>query len=251
MDFFYFSLYAWIFLSILIFAFLHWIQAPYGRYNRAGWGPQVPKHWGWVLMEIVSPLSFNLLYCSGPAAQNPYGIFLGFLWTAHYFYRSLIYPFRVQSPGKQMPWAIVAMAIFFNSINGSFNGYALSHIAPPGPAQGVLWGIQVLGLLFFFLGWWINFSSDEILIRLRKKGEVGVYRIPYGGFFRWVSCPNYLGEMIEWLGFALMAQNLAAFSFAAWTVANLAPRAFAHHKWYQLTFDKYPRDRKALIPYVV
>ncbi len=251
MDFFHQSLYSWIVLSMLIFAFLHWIQAPYGRYNRAGWGPQLPNYLGWVLMEFVSPLAFNFFFWTGPGAQNPYGIFLCLLWTGHYFYRSLIYPFRVNSQGKKMPWAIVAMAIFFNSINGSFNGYALSQVAPPQVASGFLLGLQIAGFILFFLGWCLNFSSDEILINLRKNGESGVYRIPVGGAFRWVSCPNYLGEMIEWLGFALMAQNLAATSFAIWTMANLAPRALAHHKWYKKTFDKYPRERKALIPFLV
>jgi 3-oxo-5-alpha-steroid 4-dehydrogenase 1 len=33
-----------------------------------------------------------------------------------------------------------------------------------------------------------------------------------------------------------------------WTFANLAPRAWSHHKWYHEKFSDYPLDRKALIP---
>ncbi|MFN2151697.1 MAG: hypothetical protein ACK2T5_08880 [Anaerolineales bacterium] len=33
-----------------------------------------------------------------------------------------------------------------------------------------------------------------------------------------------------------------------WTFANLAPRARAHHAWYQEHFRDYPSRRKALIP---
>jgi 3-oxo-5-alpha-steroid 4-dehydrogenase 1 len=66
-----------------------------------------------------------------------------------------------------------------------------------------------------------------------------------------VSSPNYLGEIIEWTGWAIATWSLAGFSFALYTFANLAPRAFANHRWYRETFDDYPPDRKALIPGVL
>ena len=42
----------------------------------------------------------------------------------------------------------------------------------------------------------------------------------------------------------------AALAFAFYTVANLAPRASAHLSWYRERFPDYPRQRKALIPYL-
>jgi 3-oxo-5-alpha-steroid 4-dehydrogenase 1 len=30
--------------------------------------------------------------------------------------------------------------------------------------------------------------------------------------------------------------------------ANLAPRAWSHHRWYHEQFSEYPLERKALIP---
>ncbi len=68
--------------------------------------------------------------------------------------------------------------------------------------------------------------------------------------FSWVTSPNYFGEMVEWVGFALAAQTLAGWAFAVFTFANLAPRAVAHHKWYRATFADYPTSRRALIPFV-
>ena len=76
----------------------------------------------------------------------------------------------------------------------------------------------------------------------------GGYVIPRGGMFRYVSAPNYLGEMMEWLGFAIATWSLTGLSFFVWTVANLGPRAFANHRWYKNRFPDYPPERRALIP---
>jgi len=65
---------------------------------------------------------------------------------------------------------------------------------------------------------------------LRENGN-SVYKIPEGGMFNLVSSPNYLGEILEWTGWAIATWSLAGLSFALWTFANLAPRALANHRW--------------------
>ena len=107
----------------------------------------------------------------------------------------------------------------------------------------------ILGIILFLVGATINIKSDNILLRLRsnKKG----YHIPHGFMYKYVSYPNYLGEIIEWLAFALMTWSLAGLSFAVWTIANLIPRAIAGHKWYNKTFENYPKNRKAILPHLL
>ena len=95
----------------------------------------------------------------------------------------------------------------------------------------------------------MNRWADLNLRGLRRPGETG-YNIPYGGLFVWVSCPNYLGEIIEWFGWALATWSLSGLAFAAWTLANLAPRARSHHAWYHANFPEYPAERKALFPLI-
>ena len=70
--------------------------------------------------------------------------------------------------------------------------------------------------------------------------------------------PRYPGARVterdlhlEWTGFAIAAWSLPALAFALYTVSNLAPRAVAHHRWYRDKFPDYPRERRALIPFVV
>ena len=80
-----------------------------------------------------------------------------------------------------------------------------------------------------------------MLRTLRAPGERG-YKIPRGGLYRFVSAPNYFGELVEWSGFALAAWSPAALVFVVWTAANLAPRAWANHRWYRRTFPDYPPE---------
>jgi protein-S-isoprenylcysteine O-methyltransferase Ste14 len=65
-----------------------------------------------------------------------------------------------------------------------------------------------------------------------------------------VSCPNYLGEIVEWFGWALATWSFGGLAFALYTTANLAPRALDHHAWYRRQFPDYPADRRALLPHL-
>jgi protein-S-isoprenylcysteine O-methyltransferase Ste14 len=93
-----------------------------------------------------------------------------------------------------------------------------------------------------------NLHADSVLLRLRREGGYGV---PRGGLFRWVSCPNYLAEMVEWVGWALATWSPAGAAFATYTTANLLPRAVVHHRWYRARFPDYPPERRALIPFLL
>ena len=75
--------------------------------------------------------------------------------------------------------------------------------------------------------------------------------VPSGGAFDIVCCPNLSGEIIEWVGFALLTWSLPGLAFALWTVANLVPRALWRRKWYRENFSGYSRERAALFPGVL
>lgn len=241
---------AWLSVSLFAFVASLRVTAPYGRHTSDSWGRTINNRWGWFWMELPSPLILGLLFWLGTAAWNSYAFLFWGLWTLHYVNRTLIYPLRQRDTQKRMPLAIVFSAVFFNVMNAGINGYFLgfeSDVYPPDWWQDPRF---LLGFGLFWAGLAINWQSDTILLNLRKPGETH-YVIPKGGLFRFISCPNLFGEMVEWTGFALMVSHLSAWSFAIWTVANLLPRALSHHRWYLSKFPDYPKTRRAVFPGVL
>lgn len=171
------------------------------------------------------------------------------LWQVHYVHRAFFFPFRLLNAAKRMPALVAGLAVSFNLLNGWINARWISDLGTY-PSTWLRDPRFILGAAAFGVGFLINVSSDRTLLRLRKPGDHG-YHIPRGSLFEWVSCPNYLGEIIEWFGWALATWSWAGLAFAVYTVANLAPRALTHHAWYRRQFPDYPQGRKALLPLVL
>jgi len=246
---FYNFLYVWIGLALLIFPINLFITAPYGRHTKQNWGPMISNRWGWVVMELPALLSYPILFYLGTSQKSIVAWVFVIFWLVHYINRTLIFPFRQRTKGKQMPLLIAVMGICFNFGNGFSLGWFQGNLG----SYELDWLFDFrfyLGVSLFLGGMYINWQSDHILLNLRRPGESG-YKIPEGGLFNYISCPNHLGEIIEWIGFAMMTWSLAGLSFAIWTAANLIPRALSHHKWYQEHFENYPKSRKAVIPGVL
>ena len=236
--------YIWILIALIVFPINLIYKAPYGKHSTKKWGKSIDNKTGWILMELPALLTCPLIYFTIAEEINSNVVFI-VLWIIHYFNRTVIYPLRIKTKGKKIPIAIVASAFFFNLVNGVLNGYFITLIQFESISNMYL----ILGLIIFIIGIYINISSDNILIKLRtnQKG----YVIPKGKLFNYVSCPNFFGEIIEWLGFAIMTLNPGSISFLIWTICNLIPRSKAHHKWYQENFKDYPKKRKAVIPYLL
>ena len=122
-------LYIWIGIAVIIFFVLLKIAAPYGRHASAKWGPQVANNTGWILMELpVLIVLWYVLLTGVDKIVTVSWVMIG-LFCFHYVYRSLLFPFRLHTKGKKMPWLIVGSAIFFNIINGFSLGYYFTHFA--------------------------------------------------------------------------------------------------------------------------
>ena len=241
--------YLWIGVAIVTFLalVLFKVKAPYGRHSNEQWGPMISNKWGWFFMELPALILMPLIALIGNSEKNELSYLIIGLWVLHYANRTLIFPFKLKTKDKKMPLLIVGSAVLFNGVNGLLNGYFIGFMNPE------LFDLSsphvIIGALVFFVGMGINKWSDRKLISLREKQQG--YQIPRGGLFEFISCPNHFGEIVEWCGFAIMAWNLPAITFAVCTFCNLSPRSLNHHEWYQEKFEDYPGKRKAVLPYLL
>jgi len=237
----------WFILAVVIFISLFFMVAPYGRYTRKGWGLTLNNRLGWVVMESMSPLVFAACFFFGSNVKTLTLLLFFLMWEAHYVHRSFIYPFSLQDKVKRMSVVVVVMGFFFNGVNAYLNGRYIFTFSSGYPDDWLLDPRFICGLIIFIIGFVINRRADSILRNLRKQDESD-YKVTSNGLYRFISCPNYLGEILIWVGWAIATWSLAGLSFALWTIANLVPRARAHHAWYRSYFPDYPPERKALVP---
>lgn len=238
----------WIGLAVVIFFILQKIPAPYGRHSSKTWGPMISNKWGWLLMELPVLLMLGFLVIPRWDQLSVPAVILVSVFTVHYINRVFVFPFRIRTKKKMMPMVIMISAVLFNMFNGFSLGYFFTRFEDY-PVSWLTDPRFIAGAALFVAGMYINWKADARLIALRNPGETG-YRIPEGWLFEKISCPNLLGELVEWTGYALMCWNLPALAFLIWTGANLVPRASAHHKWYKNNFKEYPAGRKAIIPHI-
>lgn len=271
-------------LNVAFFVFVEYPMAAAGAPSTAA--PAAP--YGQLVKAALSRLHIGML-----------------LFVLHYVHRSLIYPTRLPARANRVPIAVTWSATLYCLLNGRLQ--VLANVAAvtafrrgqradvqvsssaafvrcwfdmpsPEDTQNWWWSLLVvaaltagvlLGSALFFVGMSINMRSDYYLVALRRS--TATHQIPRGGWFEWVSCPNFLGEILEWLGYALVvaattyvstradctgfthglsAQGWAALGFFVYVLSNLLPRAASHHRWYVARFGRPYADlqRKAVLP---
>jgi 3-oxo-5-alpha-steroid 4-dehydrogenase 1 len=224
----------------------------YGRYTLSSRdGALMNARVAWVLQELPNLILAALCWeagtpeCTGCTANR---ILLG-LFVAHYVNRTFVFPLRMVG-SKPTPVYTFLAACTFCTVNGFLQGRSLCVWAPMGE-EWLRDPRFILGVAIFFIGMLINLQADAILRGLRNGPEDTGYYIPTGGMFTYVSGANFFGEIVEWTGFAIACWSWMGLVFALSTLLNVAPRAYKHHRDYHARFgSKYPKSRKAVIPFV-
>lgn len=239
-------------LAVIVFFALHRINAGYGMMGSKKWGPAINNRLGWFIMELPAFACFAVIWALSPRGDDPAPCVMGALFELHYFQRTFIFPFLIRGK-NQMPLAIIAMGMVFNTINAYMIGGWLFYLAPVDlyTPHWLLSPLFFLGTFMFLIGMAINLHSDHIIRSLRSPGDSRHY-IPTKGMYRYVASANYFGETVEWVGFAILSWSVAGAVFALWTFCNLAPRARAIHKKYSVEFgESYTMlGRRYIIPFL-
>lgn len=245
-------------MAVIVFVALFYFKAGYGYLSTSKWGPKIGNKTAWVIME--APAFIFLLYytlrfaASGVETGNSRIVLyiMAGLFLLHYFQRSFIFPFLMRGKST-MPVAIMLMGLTFNTLNAYLIGGWLYGQAPAGMyGTDWLWSPRfIIGAIIFFTGMAINLHSDHVIRNLRKPGDTKHY-IPRKGLYKYVTSANYFGEFTEWVGYAILTWSPAGLLFAAWTFANLAPRAKSLTAKYEEEFGEEYKclNKKHIIPFI-
>ena len=239
-------------MAAVVFVSLYFVNAGYGQFRTRQWGWSIDNRLAWTLMEAPVFLTMLLIWLASPLKWALPQLVLFALFEFHYFQRSFLFPWLMTGRNR-MPVAIMLMGIVFNLLNGLMQGGGLYWFPSEAYAEGIAylgrWN-AILGILLFVAGLVVNLHSDHVIRHLRQPGDTRHY-LPQAVMYRYVTSANYLGELMEWVGFALAAGTLVAWVFPIWTAANLVPRAHAINKRYKAEFGQEAVGRrKRIIPFI-
>lgn len=233
-------------------------QTPYGRFGHDKWGVALNPKFGWWLMEIPATVVFLWFFLRSDNATQPMAMILGAIWLIHYGNRGWFFPLSIRVAKNRKSTfsiSIVLSGMFVTAIHAYMNATWFTelgtHLTSAWLSDPRFW----IGLGVYACGYGLILHSEAVVRNLRPKNpeaDAGPdYKIPYGGGYRYVSSPTYLGELTAWTGFSIMTWGLPGVVIFLISAGNLVPRAIVTHKWYQDKFADYPTDRRAIIPYVL
>ena len=261
---------AFLISDVPIFLCLLFIKAYYGKFFNSNSEeenciqkvlrkifPVIPSRVSWILQECpcVFVTIFYLIYAHSEITLKKILVILPFL--IHYIHRTFIFPFVIHS-SKNNPLEITLMAFAFCFFNAIMINRSIFYFVN---YENSFWLYYIYGLITFACGMYINIFSDYSMVKQRNANneqESGSkYIIPKGFMYELISCPNYFGEMTEWLGVFVLSNTFSGLVFLVSTFANLFPRAIQYHQWYKNKFkdrfstDKDLMDRKAIVPFLI
>ncbi|CAH1158500.1 unnamed protein product [Phyllotreta striolata] len=223
-------------------------------------GPQI----GWntvFLLEYAGPLFLYaavatrpwIFYgnATEPAMTTTAKIALG-CWSFHYLKRILETLFVHRFSHGTMPFR----NLFKNcSYYWGFTLYVAYHVNHPlfTPPPFLF---QLVGLGLFAICEGGNLACHVLLRNLRPAGSK-VRKIPTPDgcplnlMFNFVSCPNYTYEIGSWIGFTILTSCLPAGLFTLAGAYQMIIWALGKHRNYKKEFSDYPKQRKAIIPFIL
>ncbi|XP_017782758.1 PREDICTED: probable very-long-chain enoyl-CoA reductase art-1 [Nicrophorus vespilloides] len=222
-------------------------------------GPQIS--WtGVFIAEYFGPLVVYSIFAIRPqliygheVSEMSTGAFLALLcWSMHYIKRLLETIFIHRFSHGTMPLS----NLFKNcSYYWGFAAFVAYHVNHPKFTQPI-YPQMFVGLLIFGFSELGNLSIHILLRNLRPAGTTTrKIPVPDGNpltrLFNLVSCPNYTYEYTAWLGFSIMTSCIPSFLFAFAGMFQMTIWALGKHRNYKKEFPNYPKQRKAIIPFIL
>jgi very-long-chain enoyl-CoA reductase len=214
-------------------------------------GPQI----GWrtvYIIEYFGPLFLiaYFFFSFGPSKTNTTQRMAFIMSSFHYLKRLFESVFIHDFSKSTMPMKNVLInCLYYWVLYGALCGYTLYN--PDYVEDSPRSFVRYLIVFLFFSAEIKNLKCHLILKKLKEdnRGEKG---IPHGEGFEFVSCANYFWEFIAWLCFSIFVNLWSFYLFTFCGFLIMMQWAKKKHAEYLRTFgDRYPKNRKAFIPFLI
>lgn len=214
-------------------------------------GPQV----GWrftYIVEYLGPLLLIIFFFLrlGPKNTNTTQKLALIMSTFHYSKRVLESIFVHQFSSSTMPFKnLIINCTYYWGIYGIVCGYSLFNQNYKEPEFNAF--IRYFFAFLFFSAEIKNLKCHLILKELKEKNQGGK-GIPHGEGFEYVSCANYFWEFVAWVCFSVFVNLIPFYIFTLFGFLIMKSWAQKKHREYIKNFpDRYPKNRKAIIPFLI
>jgi len=174
---------------------------------------------------------------------------LGFaMFQLHFLKREFETLFVHKFSANTMPvFNVFKNSIFYWALSGvlcAYNIYSPSSLAAK--ANQPL--IDYIGAAIFLISETMNATVHWYLSSLRSAGGTE-RKIPVGYGFGIVTCPNYMYEILSWVGVILATRDWSVVVFIASGAAQMGPWGKGKEKAYRKEFgDRYKKKRYVMLP---
>lgn len=210
-------------------------------------GPQM----GWrtvYIIEYLGPLFLHpLIFYLYPNEKSTAQYITLLMVTLHFIKREYETIFVHRFSSETMP--------FFNLFKNCayywlIGGAALAAVTYSKWYTSTTNHFRIFAAILYTVSELCNFKTHTILRDLRPAGTTE-RKIPRGLGFDLVSCPNYLFEILAWIGMSLVTNSIACWAFTAVGAVQMWFWSVKRHRRYKKEFNDYPKGRKILIPFVL
>lgn len=202
---------------------------------------------------LIHPLMIALRPYIYPGSPSAYAMsstqWLSFaLFMLHFVKREVETLFVHKFSANTMPaFNVVKNSAFYWIVGGLVNAFVIyhpwslaSHAAQP--------LIDVVGLALWLFGEVGNARVHLYLSSLRSVGGTE-RKIPVGYGFSFVTCPNYMYELLAWAGIILVSRDPTVVIFIAIGLAQMYAWGKGKEQAYRKEFgDRYKKKRFVMVP---
>jgi hypothetical protein len=216
------------------------LRLPYGKFRT---GAGVNSRAGLALAYATPVFVYIVLWVEGGSPRTLYHLVVFGAFLFHFLRRIFEVSF-VNSYSRPTPSrALMIVAFLYGGVAASCAFFQVRTFRQPTSQP-----IFMLGILIFAFGEVLNGYHHWLLARLRPLGA-RIYVVPRHGLFGWVACPHYLGEILSFVGYAMMSDLLPVWGNAMVLTAYLSARAHSTLNWYRREMPlQIPSGWRRLIP---